>query len=341
VRRFRIDYLAPVILLAAGCSALAQDYITYEPAGAAKNKHIVFISGDEEYRSEEGLPMLAKILSQRHGFRCTVLFSVGAGGVIDPNNQRSLTGSEMLDTADAIVMLIRYRNWPDEAAKHFVDAFRRGVPIIGLRTSTHGFQYPKDRETSFRWLNDFGKNVLGEEWVSHWGRHKIEATLGVKEPSSMDAPILSGVMDVFGDTDVYEAYPPADAKILLRGKVLRGMSPDDPAAIYEKTRRSDGQAQDVNGPMMPVAWTREFQTEAGTSNRVFCTTMGAATDLRNEGLRRLIVNALYWGLEMPVPAAADVAYVDPYQPSAYGFDGYRKGIKVENNALGKALPAGK
>lgn len=336
-----MDYLAPLVLLAFCCPALAQDYITYESAGPAKGKHIVFISGDEEYRSEEGLPMLAKILSQRHGFRCTVLFSVGPDGVIDPTNQSSLTGSETLDSADAIVMLIRYRTWPDEGAQHFVDAFQRGIPIIGLRTSTHGFQYPADGETSFRWLNDFGKNVLGEEWVSHWGRHKSEATAGVMEPSSMDDPILNGVMDVFGDTDVYEAYPPANARILLRGKVLRGMSPGDPAAVYEKKRRLDGRTQDVNTPMMPVAWTRELQNNAGTANRIFCTTMGAATDLRNEGLRRLIVNAVYWGLEMPIPESADVGYVDPYQPSAYGFDGYRKGIIVEDHGLGKVLPAGR
>lgn len=339
MRRFRLVCLTSVILLAGCRSALAEDYITYEPAHPVQRQHIVFISGDEEYRSEEGLPMLAKILSQRHGFRCTVLFSVGADGTVDPTNQSSLTGAEMLDSADAIVMLVRYRNWPDEDAKHFVDAFHRGIPIIALRTSTHGFQYREDRAASYRWLNDFGKQVLGEEWVSHWGRHKIEATVGVAEPSAMDDPILRGVADVFGDTDVYEAYPPADARILVRGKVLRGMSPNDVAAAYEKKRRSDGQAQDVNQPMMPVAWTRVFQNDAGTSNRIFCTTMGAATDLRSEGLRRLIVNSVYWGLKMDVPAAADVAYVDPYEPSAYGFDGFRKGIRVEDHELGKTLPA--
>lgn len=335
MRRLRLICLASIILLAACGSAFAEDYITYEPAGSVKSTHIVFISGDEEYRSEEGLPMLAKILSQRHGFRCTVLFSLGADGTIDPTNQGSVTGAAMLDSADAVVMLIRYRNWPDRDAKHFVDALRRGIPIIALRTSTHGFQYREDQTTSYRWLNNFGKQVLGEEWVSHWGRHKIEATLAVAEPSALNDPILNGVADVFGDTDVYEAHPPADAKILLRGKVLRGMSPDDPAAAYEKTRRSDGQAQDVNHPMMPVAWTRVFQNEAGTSNRIFCTTMGAATDLRSEGLRRLVVNAVYWGLDMTVPRAADVAYVDPYEPSPYGFDGYRKGVRVEDHRLGK------
>ena len=63
-------------------TANADPSITY-PAkdGPGKGKHIVFLAGDEEYRSEEGLPMLAKILSQRHGFKCTVLFSLAADGI--------------------------------------------------------------------------------------------------------------------------------------------------------------------------------------------------------------------------------------------------------------------
>src|SRR5262249_33082591 len=44
--------------------------------GPGKGKHIVLVSGDEEYRSEESLPQLAKILSKHHGFTCTVLFAI-------------------------------------------------------------------------------------------------------------------------------------------------------------------------------------------------------------------------------------------------------------------------
>ncbi|MEX0642360.1 MAG: hypothetical protein WD468_06650, partial [Pirellulales bacterium] len=92
--------------------------------GPGQGKHVVFLSGDEEYRSEEGLPMLAKILSQRHGFRCTVLFAADPKtGEIDPNNHALLPGSEALATADAIVMLLRYREWPDEAMSRFVKAY--------------------------------------------------------------------------------------------------------------------------------------------------------------------------------------------------------------------------
>jgi hypothetical protein len=310
------------------------DWITY-PArhGPGKGKNIVFLAGDEEYRSEEGLPMLAKILSQRHGFKCTVLFSVDDDGVIDPQKTASLTGAKALDSADAIVMLLRFRSYPDETMKHFVDAYQRGVPIIALRTSTHAFRLPGS--SSYKDFNRFGKNVLGEEWVNHWGNHKKEATRGVIEESAKDDPILKGVSDIFGNSDVYEAYPPNDAKILVRGEVLKGMKADDPPASYKKKRKSDGKDQDVNHPMMPVAWTRLVKNDAGKENRIFCTTMGAATDLENEGLRRLVVNAVYWGLGMEVPAKADVALVDEYKPTMYGFKDHKKGVRPADLAIGK------
>lgn len=330
----RFRSLAALITLMHVFSATADDWITYAPKdGPGKGKHIVFITGDEEYRSEEGLPMLAKILSQRHGFKCTVLFSVGEDGYIDPNNQSSLTGAEALDSADAIVMLVRFRNWPDEAMKHFVDAYRRGAAIVALRTSTHAFQYRREHETSYRDYTDFGERVLGEEWVTHWGRHKREATLGVVEPGAEDHPILRGVGQVFGDSDVYEAYPPEDATILIRGQVLSGMDPSDPPADYTKRRASDREEQNVNDPMMPVAWTRIYENEAGNTNRLFVTTMGAATDLQNEGLRRLVVNAVYWGLEMDVPEKADVQYVGEYKPTMYGFGEFKKRVKPADHAL--------
>ena len=118
-------------------------------------------------------------------------------------------------------MLLRFRAWPDEQMKHFVQAYERGVPIIALRTSTHAFKLPAS--SAYASFSDFGKRVLGERWVNHWGNHKREATLGIIEPSAKDDPIFSGVSEVFGDSDVYEAYPPPDAKILLR--VAQGLLP--------------------------------------------------------------------------------------------------------------------
>ena len=311
----------------------AEDHIVYQPKdGPGGGKHIVFLCGDEEYRGEEGLPMMAKILSQRHGFKCTVLFSLNDKGEIDPNNQRSLSNPKALDSADAIVMLLRFRTWPDEIYKHFDDACNRGIPVIGLRTSTHAFRGK---------LGGFGKRVLGERWVSHWGAHKREACRGVIEPGAEKDPILNGVTDVFADSDVYEAYPPKDAKILMRGLVLENMKPDSKPSTRKKPNRELNKITGVNDPAMAVAWTRSHKWPSGKTSPIFTSTMGAATDLQSEGLRRMIVNAIYAGLKIEVPKKANVDYVDPYKPLFYGFNSFRKGLKPSDHALGKVLPKGK
>lgn len=315
----------------------ANDWALYEgKAGPGKGKRIVLLSGDEEYRSEEALPQLAKILSQRHGFTCVVLFSVDAHGFIDPNAGDSLTHASALDSADALVMSLRFRHWNEAAMRHFEGALNRGVPIIALRTSTHAFNgFPKGspwEKWNFNNKGGFGKQVLGETWVSHWGRHGREATRGVVEASARNEAVLRGVADVFGTTDVYEAAPPSDATILMRGQVLKGMQPTDAPADYKKETAARVE-QGVNDPMMPVAWVREYKNAAGTVNRIFCSTMGAATDLESEGLRRLVVNGVYWGLGLDVPVCANVDVIGTFKPTMFGFGGGKKGLKPSDYEL--------
>lgn len=322
-----------VLLLSVLCAftALANDTLFFAgKKGPGHARQIVLLTGDEEYRSEEGLPQLAKILADRHDFNCTVLFAINpTNDVIDPDFNRNLSGAEALDHADAIIMLLRFREWPDAQMKHFVDAYLAGKPIIALRTSTHAFSYPAGSNSPYakfswngtEWPGGFGKQVLGETWISHHGAHKKEATRGIIEPSAKNDPILHGVRDIFCTTDVYTANPPPDVKILLRGEVLAGMQPNDPPVIGAK-----------NNPMQPIAWTRLYKNEAGTTNKIFCTTMGAATDLLNEDLRRLIVNSVYWGVGLKVPKHADVRLIGDYRPSMYGFEGFKKGVNVDDLA---------
>jgi hypothetical protein len=331
-------------VLACTLGAGAADWVTYEgKAGPGKGKHVVLLSGDEEYRSEEGLPQLAKILSQRHGFKCTVIFAVDPKtGEIDPNNGSSAPGIEALDSADVCIMLLRFRHWPNEQMKHFVDYYLAGKPIIALRTSTHAFNYDNSGKSAYEkfgwqgkeWSGGFGRQVLGETWVSHWGSHKHEATRGLIEATEKNSPLLRGVEGIFGDTDVYEAAPPADAKILVRGQVLKGMKPDDLPADYTK-KTVKGVEQSVNNPMQPVVWRRDHQNEAGKLNRTLTTTLGSATDLQNEGLRRLIVNGTYWavGLEKKIPKKANVDLVGEFTPTMYGFNGFKKGVKPADHEL--------
>ncbi len=85
-----------------------------------------------------------------------------------------------------------------------------------------------------------------------------------------------------------------------------------------------------NEPNQPIVWCREPKNASGNINRVLCTTMGAATDLKDESLRRLVVNGVYWGLGQQVPERADVTLVGQYVPSDYAFKGYRKGVKPDD-----------
>ena len=60
-------------------------WLTYAGGdGPGKGKHIVLIAADQEYRSEQAMPMMAGILSKHHGFDCTVLFCVNDKGEVDP-----------------------------------------------------------------------------------------------------------------------------------------------------------------------------------------------------------------------------------------------------------------
>ena len=337
-KAFMQKLFAVIVAAAFSLSVLhARDWVEYEgKSGAGQGKHIVFLAGDEEYRSEEALPQLAMILSQRHGFKCTVLFSVDTNGFINPDAGGSLSNPHALDSADAIVMSLRFRRWDDHILGHFEQAVNRGVPIIALRTSTHAFNGIPKESPFAKWnygnKGGFGKQVLGETWVTHWGSHKKEATRGVIEESAKSHPVLRGVEDIFGDTDVYEAAPPADAKILVRGQVLKGMKPTDPPADYKKKTVAKVE-QGVNDPMMPVAWTREVKNDAGKVNKILCTTMGSATDLQSDGMRRLIVNGVYWGLEIDVPQKANVDVVGEFKPTMYGFGGYKKGTKPSDYEL--------
>lgn len=329
---FLLQSLATALIMAFGMPALlAADsplWVTYEgSSGPGRGKHIVLISGDDEYRSEEALPMLGKLLAHHHGFKCTVLFAVDpADGTIKPDHQTNIPGMEALDSADLAIVFLRFRHLADDQMKYFVDYVDSGRPIIGLRTATHAFNYESSQSpyakygfNSREWPGGFGQQVLGDTWIDHHGNHGSESTRGIVNTAHKDHPILRGVDDVWGPTDVYgiRNLKPS-AQVLLLGQVIAGMSHDDPPVDGAK-----------NNPMMPLAWAQEVPSASGRAARVFCTTMGASQDLESAGLRRLIVNAAFWGMKMEEQIKPDlkVDVVGPYKPTRFGFGTYTKGMK--------------
>ena len=341
-------YLLLVVLatLLTGCASTAtvmEPHLTTEctdelirfrgTQGPGQGQHIVLVSGDDEYRSEEALPQLARILSLRHGFTCTVLFPINPeDGLITPDHQTNIPGLENLADADLMVIATRFRNLPDDQMKHIDDYVQSGKPIIGLRTATHAFRIPAESpwrhyswnaggdEVDPAWHGGFGRNILGETWVAHHGAHGSQSTRGITAPGQSKHPINRGIVadSIWGPTDVYTVrlpLPNAFQPVVL-GAVLEGMDMNDEAV--------DG---DLNAPMMPVAWTQVREVDQN-NGRVFTTTMGAATDFIASGSRRMFVNATYWalGLEDQIPSSGtDVRIVGTFEPTDFGFGTYVKG----------------
>src|SRR3974377_2105587 len=137
----RLLTVVGMLLSLVPCARSADPWIVYDGfEGPGKGKHIVLVSGDEEYRSEEALPQLGKILATHHGFKCTVLFAIDPKtGTINPNKNNNIPGLESLATADLMSLATRFRNLPDEQMEHIAKYVDSGKPIIGMRTATHAF----------------------------------------------------------------------------------------------------------------------------------------------------------------------------------------------------------
>ena len=317
--------------------AQAQDYleIAANPGGIGKGKTIVLVAGDEEYRTEETMPMLAKILAKTHGFNCVVLFSTDEkAGYIDPNNQKNIRGTEALDNADLMIIGTRFRQLPESQLAPFVRYLNAGKPVIGIRTATHAFSGGA-KTGEFKWA-EFGLKILGEKWVAHHGAHKKEGTRSVFETENLKHPVLRGVEEIFGTTDVYAVknLDLSKATILLRGQVTE--------SLHDRSYPVKGPKND---PMQALAWLFEYTTVDGKgTGKSFCTTMGASVDFSDEDLRRLIVNASLHLLGLEVPAKADVAFIDPFKPTMYAAlksDHYKQiNLKPSDFATGKSPSTG-
>jgi type 1 glutamine amidotransferase len=229
-----------------------------------------------------------------------------------------------------MVMFLRFRELPDEQMKYIIDYTNSGKPIMGLRTSTHAFNYRKSKDSpyakySFRSpkpKGGYGRQVLGETWAGHYGGHGRESTRGLIAKGMENNPIVKGCEDIWGPSDVYTITTlTGDSKPLIMGQVLIGMNPKDEPHHTKK--------------QMPVAWTKTYTGTKGKAARVFATTMGHGDDLKSEGFRRLLVNGCYWamGMEDKIPARSKVDFVGEYNPNRIGMGRHKKGLKPSDHKL--------
>ena len=317
--------LCALLIVALATTSLCAAPLVYEGAsGRGKGKHIVFLAGDHEYRSEESLPAIARLLAKHQGFRCTVLFNIDpATGEIVAGNS-NMPGMEALDTADLAVVFLRFQAFPKEQMKHLDDYLNRGGPVVGLRTATHAFKtskddpfakYSYDSKVSSYELG-FGHQVLGQTWVGHYGKNHVQSTRITLIDDKKAHPILRGVKDIWVQAGGYVGKP-IDGEILTMAQPLNGMTPNSPP--------------DTTKPPMPSEWARTYRSASGKAARVFTTLYGASEDITNEGYRRMIVNGCFWalGMEDAIKADLKIDFVGPFRPNTFGFGAHAKGIKPE------------
>ncbi len=306
-------------------TSIAAAPLVYEgTAGPGKGQHIVFLAGDHEYRSEESLPALARILAKHHGFKCTVLFNIDpvSGEIVAGNS--NMPGMEALDSADLAVVFLRFQAFPQAQMKYLDDYLQRGGPVVGLRTATHAFKTTKD-DPFAKYSYDskatgyelgFGHQVLGQTWVGHYGRNHAQSTRISIIAANQSHPILRGVQDVWVQAGGYVGKP-TDGEVLTMAQPLNGMTALSPP--------------DATKPPMPSEWTRTYKSASGKSGRVFTSLYGTSEDITNEGYRRMLINGCFWamGKEDSIQANLNIDFVGPFKPNTFGNGAYARGITPE------------
>lgn len=240
-------------------------------------RHVVFVTGDHEYGGEQTLPKLATELSNHYNLRTT-----HCAACPDQNAEENIPGLEALATADLAVFYLRWRRLPEDQLAHIQQYLAAGKPVMGFRTTSHGFKYPEGH-ASEAW-NGWASKVFGAppgwgvDGHTHYGHQST--TIVRAAPGAAELPIMTGVDPEFTVRSwlyhVLPKWPPSDATQLLIGEAVEPRIP---------------------APDNPVAWT----WTNGYGGKAFFTTLGHPEDFGVVAVQRLVVNAVHWCLDLPLP----------------------------------------
>lgn len=281
--------------------------------------HVVFVVGEEEYRSEESMPMMARILKRELGAEITMCYATDSLGYIDPNKLDHIEGLEALESADLMVMFTRFRSLPDDQLEMITDYASSGRPMVGFRTSTHAFLY-KDDDAKQYLNNKWPAEVFGQQWITHHGHfddgeYPLTSVEIIAE--KFGQPILNGVEPFKAYSWLYHVDGGNWSLSGDSDPILRGISLKSGHEMKGK--------KDEYPPINPVAWTKSHNDA-----RVFFTTLGHPKDFKDASMRSLALNGIYWalGLEEQIPwEGFNVEIEGYYLPNRSGFgEKHKKGL---------------
>jgi type 1 glutamine amidotransferase len=264
-----------------------------QKASTNKKPLIVFVTGDHEYGGESTLPIIAADLEKNYGFRTIVLKASP-----DQNSEENIPGLEALKEADLAVFFLRWRRLPADQIQYIEAYLKSGKPMVGFRTTTHAFNYPKGHPLE-KW-NAFGEFAFnappgwgGVAKHTHYG-HESSTDVSIISTEAKN-PILTGVENNFHARSwlyqVLPSYPMKGSVALLMGHPIN----PSPASAY------------VN----PVVWTGVNSYGA----KIFFTTLGHPDDFNQEAFQHVVINGIHWaaGKEIPKKWAGKLNINIPYR----------------------------
>ncbi len=233
-----------------------------------RRPHLVIVSAEREYRTEETLPAFARQHLGRT-FRVSYVFA-------NANERNDLPGIEVLRDADLALISVRRRVLPPEQMQVIRDFVAAGKPIVGVRTANHAFSLRKQEPPAgYQDWTQWDHEIIGGNYSNHYGSGP--AVRVSMAPGAEQHVILRGVdaAKLVSHGSLYVVHPlVAGATPLLMGAV-------------------------EGHPAEPVAWTHHTPT----GGRVFYMSIAHADDFAQEGINRLLSNALHWAAGITPPNA--------------------------------------
>jgi nicotinamidase-related amidase/type 1 glutamine amidotransferase len=236
-------------------------------------RSILFVIGEDEYKTEVTLPAFAQQELEPRGFNVRIVHA-------DAEDKNDFPGLPVAATrADLLFVSVRRRT----PHKGQLDAIREfaaeGKPIVGIRTASHAFA-ARDRNAALTgdletW-QEFDAQVLGGSYTGHHGDgpHVALATA----PGAERHPILRGIdyHHFVGNGSLYKVAPLAGSTTPL---VIGSIPQQNPE---------------------PVAWTN---TSRAGQSRVFYTSLGHPDDFQQPAFRKLLLNGICWTLGIAAPGS--------------------------------------
>lgn len=242
--------------------------------GADERKSVVFIIGENEYRTWETLPEFAQAELGWRGYEFELVTSSADPGDFTWRHW------EALKEADLMVVSARRRATPTAMMDLIQARLAEGCGLVGIRTASHAFAVRGAARTKLggdpnlaEWA-DFDPAVLGGNYHGHHAAGLKTVLSG--GPGAAASPILTGVDPTAfpGHGSLYQVGPLRDDTTALLLGAIAGQTAE------------------------PVAWTRLYGPKPA---RVFYTSLGHVDDFKEPGFRRLLLNAMLWAMHEPVP----------------------------------------